>query len=173
MREGRAPCCAFSELCPLHLGTAALRQARARSVHRMLQLVTGAHASPFPSLLLSRAACYPFYDRDPFLLTETPHVYFAGNQPAFETRLLKGELGWCIAPSCLFSLRLGFKQMGEERLRLRSSPAEIPECFHCAGPEGQLTRIVAVPTFATTGTIVRARVSHKSAVLTIVLWRGI
>ncbi|KAK7593036.1 hypothetical protein V9T40_007788 [Parthenolecanium corni] len=34
--------------------------------------------------------CYPFDDYDPFLLTERPHVYFAGNQPEFQTKLKKG-----------------------------------------------------------------------------------
>lgn len=35
--------------------------------------------------------CYPFHDRDPFILTRTPDVYFIGNQPTFETRLVKSE----------------------------------------------------------------------------------
>ncbi|KAG2484535.1 hypothetical protein HYH03_016671 [Edaphochlamys debaryana] len=32
--------------------------------------------------------CYPFHDTDPFILPSTPHVYFAGNQPDFATRLV-------------------------------------------------------------------------------------
>ena len=57
-------------------------------------------------------ACYPYHDRDPFQLDgATPHVYFAGNQPAFGTRLVRG-----------------------------------------AG--GQQTRLVLVPAFAETGTLV-------------------
>ncbi|GAA5983099.1 hypothetical protein JCM5350_006814 [Sporobolomyces pararoseus] len=33
--------------------------------------------------------CYPFTDRDPFILEQTPHVYFIGNQPKFETKLIE------------------------------------------------------------------------------------
>jgi DNA polymerase delta subunit 2 len=34
--------------------------------------------------------CYPFQDRDPFVLEETPHIFFAGNQPQYGTRLVQG-----------------------------------------------------------------------------------
>ena len=39
--------------------------------------------------------CYPFADKsnDPFVIRECPHIYFAGNQPRFETTLLHGEDG--------------------------------------------------------------------------------
>lgn len=33
--------------------------------------------------------CYPFTEHDPFMITETPHVYFAGNQKEFETKLIE------------------------------------------------------------------------------------
>jgi DNA polymerase delta subunit 2 len=33
--------------------------------------------------------CYPFNDTDPFILHNTPHVYFIGNQEKFETRFIK------------------------------------------------------------------------------------
>ncbi len=33
--------------------------------------------------------CYPFHDdEDPFIIGEMPHIYFAGNQEKFETKLL-------------------------------------------------------------------------------------
>ncbi|KAM6234939.1 DNA polymerase delta subunit 2 [Porphyrio hochstetteri] len=37
--------------------------------------------------------CYPFYKSDPFILTECPHVYFCGNAPRFQCKVLKGEDG--------------------------------------------------------------------------------
>lgn len=35
--------------------------------------------------------CYPFYEKDPFVLSECPHVYFIGNQPKFETKLIDSK----------------------------------------------------------------------------------
>lgn len=32
--------------------------------------------------------CYPYEEEDPFLLEETPHVYFVGNQPKFESKIV-------------------------------------------------------------------------------------
>ncbi|GMI63332.1 DNA polymerase delta small subunit [Hibiscus trionum] len=37
--------------------------------------------------------CYPFTDRDPFLIDRCPDVYFVGNQEKYETRLVKGLEG--------------------------------------------------------------------------------
>lgn len=37
--------------------------------------------------------CYPFYLKDPFILEECPHVYFSGNAPTFESKLIKGADG--------------------------------------------------------------------------------
>lgn len=42
-------------------------------------------------------AAYPYYDNDPFILGSTPHVLFAGGQPAFATALVEGDGG---SPSC-------------------------------------------------------------------------
>jgi DNA polymerase delta subunit 2 len=38
-------------------------------------------------------AAYPYYDADPFILEATPHVLFAGGQPQFGTRVVRGEGG--------------------------------------------------------------------------------
>ncbi|EME30835.1 DNA polymerase delta subunit 2 [Galdieria sulphuraria] len=35
--------------------------------------------------------CYPYYDEDPFVLKECPHVYVAGNQHAYGTRLINAN----------------------------------------------------------------------------------
>jgi DNA polymerase delta subunit 2 len=36
-------------------------------------------------------ASFPYKNEDPFILTETPHVYFAGNQPRFVEKLVQDE----------------------------------------------------------------------------------
>lgn len=35
--------------------------------------------------------CYPFYENDPFIMEECPHVLFASNQEKFETKLVTGQ----------------------------------------------------------------------------------
>ncbi|CAM9672360.1 unnamed protein product, partial [Phaeothamnion confervicola] len=37
--------------------------------------------------------CYPFVDDDPFVVEECPHVFFAGNQPCFATKAVRGAEG--------------------------------------------------------------------------------
>lgn len=39
------------------------------------------------------AGCYPFQDKDQFVIEECPHVYFVGNQPRFETSVIEGPAG--------------------------------------------------------------------------------
>jgi len=36
-------------------------------------------------------ACFPYKNEDPFILEETPHVYFAGNQPEFAEKLVEDK----------------------------------------------------------------------------------
>ena len=40
-----------------------------------------------------KIGCYPFQDKDQFVIEECPHVYFVGNQPAFETAIIDGPAG--------------------------------------------------------------------------------
>ncbi|KAI5292503.1 hypothetical protein KEM55_007749, partial [Ascosphaera atra] len=35
--------------------------------------------------------CYPYQDRDPFILEACPHVFFAGNQAAFRTKIIEKQ----------------------------------------------------------------------------------
>ncbi|KAF9999862.1 hypothetical protein BGZ65_004843 [Modicella reniformis] len=54
--------------------------------------------------------CYPFKDKDPFIMKQHPHIYYIGNQDKFATELVTGT-------------------------------------------DGQRTRVVMLPSFASTGTI--------------------
>ena len=54
-------------------------------MHRMLQW--GHFVPTAPDTLTS----YPYSDSDPFIIEHTPHVLFAGNQPAFATRMVTGK----------------------------------------------------------------------------------
>ncbi|KAF9907612.1 hypothetical protein BX616_000372 [Lobosporangium transversale] len=54
--------------------------------------------------------CYPFKDKDPFIMKQRPHIYFIGNQDKFATELISDK-------------------------------------------DGQHTRVVMLPSFASTGTI--------------------
>ncbi|XP_013408410.1 DNA polymerase delta subunit 2-like [Lingula anatina] len=35
--------------------------------------------------------CYPYYSNDPFIITQSPHVYFTGNMPKFDTKVVKAH----------------------------------------------------------------------------------
>jgi DNA polymerase delta subunit 2 len=37
--------------------------------------------------------CYPFQEKDQFVIEECPHVYFVGNQPRFDTTTIEGLAG--------------------------------------------------------------------------------
>lgn len=37
--------------------------------------------------------CYPFYQKDPFIMEECPHVYFSGSAPSFDSRIVTGADG--------------------------------------------------------------------------------
>ncbi|KAF2133992.1 hypothetical protein P153DRAFT_330716 [Dothidotthia symphoricarpi CBS 119687] len=52
-------------------------------------------------------ACYPFQDDDPLLVRECPHVYFAGGQAAFGTRVIRGGEGQSVVLVCVPRFREG------------------------------------------------------------------
>lgn len=37
--------------------------------------------------------CFPYYDKDPFIIEDCPHILFAGNQPKFGSKVVKGIEG--------------------------------------------------------------------------------
>ena len=41
----------------------------------------------------SNIGCYPFQEKDQFVIEECPHVYFVGNQSRFESTVIEGPLG--------------------------------------------------------------------------------
>ncbi len=55
-----------------------------RSTHSHLTLT---------STLYHILGCYPYFKNDPFIITRTPHLYFIGNQPRFESILLTHKDG--------------------------------------------------------------------------------
>lgn len=97
----------------------------ARTLNLMEKTLHWRHLAPTAPDTL---ACYPFCDDDPFVLPSLPHVYFAGNQPAFAARLVEeGQEG------------------GVE------------------GKEGKKCLLVAVPSFAATGTVVLVNLNDLTA----------
>jgi DNA polymerase delta subunit 2 len=45
------------------------------------------------SLANPHSGCYPFQDKDQFVIEECPHVYFVGNQPRYDTTVIDGPAG--------------------------------------------------------------------------------
>ncbi|TGO45819.1 hypothetical protein BOTNAR_0636g00010 [Botryotinia narcissicola] len=52
---------------------------------------------------------YPFQDADPFIISTCPHIFFAGNQPSFDTASIEGPDGQTVR---LISI-LSFEETGE------------------------------------------------------------
>ncbi|KAL9002294.1 MAG: hypothetical protein Q9188_004769 [Gyalolechia gomerana] len=53
--------------------------------------------------------CYPFQDKDPFIIEECPHVFFVGNQPKYGTMVIEGPAGQTVRLICVPR----FKETGE------------------------------------------------------------
>ncbi|KAJ4429360.1 hypothetical protein ANN_28122 [Periplaneta americana] len=57
-----------------------------------------AHLAPTCPDTLS---CFPYYQEDPFIITEYPDIFFAGNQPNFQTKLYTGDQGQKVRLICI------------------------------------------------------------------------
>lgn len=42
--------------------------------------------------MLTVPGSYPFQTNDPFVLESCPHIFFTGNQPAFKTAVIDGDI---------------------------------------------------------------------------------
>ncbi|XP_037093981.1 DNA polymerase delta subunit 2-like [Pollicipes pollicipes] len=62
------------------------------------RLLAWSHLCPTAPDTLS---CYPYYDRDPFIIEECPDLLFAGNQKSFATKLHEGPRGQRVRLLCL------------------------------------------------------------------------
>ncbi|KAL1530659.1 hypothetical protein AB1Y20_001559 [Prymnesium parvum] len=63
------------------------------SEDRLQALVDSLHFQHIAPTAPDTLGCYPFTSSDPFIMKECPHVYFAGNQPRFESQLVNGPEG--------------------------------------------------------------------------------
>ena len=62
---------------------------RLQTLHRSLEFQHLAPTAP------DTLGCYPFAEKseDPFVVRQCPQIYFAGNQPRFETGIMEGPDG--------------------------------------------------------------------------------
>lgn len=98
-------------------------------------------------------AAYPFFNTDPFVVThlDAPHVLFAGNQPCYGSAL--------VTPTAVsFDAHTMAASAAQEAhmSTLGTAGADPSAAAAAASASGLLcaTRVVAVPTFSTTGTVV-------------------
>ncbi|XP_032673792.1 DNA polymerase delta small subunit-like [Odontomachus brunneus] len=69
-----------------------------RPLNWMERTLTWRHCAPTgPNTL----PVYPFFKNDPFVMTECPDVYFAGNMDAYDSKLVEGDEGQMIRLICV------------------------------------------------------------------------
>ncbi|KAK2766719.1 hypothetical protein FQN54_006033 [Arachnomyces sp. PD_36] len=71
--------------------------------------------------------CYPYQHDDPFVLQASPHIFFVGNQPSFQTAIIEGST--------------------------HSSPDEDDDMSN-DGDKGIRVRVISLPKFSQTGELV-------------------
>ncbi len=62
-------------------------EGRLEVMEAMLRWRSGAPTAP------DTLWCYPFQERDQFVIEQSPHVFFVGNQPRFDTAAIEGSNG--------------------------------------------------------------------------------
>lgn len=92
-------------------------------------LVWGHLAPTAPDTL----GCYPFHDRDPFILQECPHIYFAANQNSFQQKMFNGPNGQKV---CLLTIPKFITTSTVVLLNLRTLQCESIS-FDCSFPDSQ------------------------------------
>lgn len=90
--------------------------------------ITWSHISPTSPDTLP---CFPYFDDDPFILSECPHIFFAGNTDKFQTELYTGKRSFTVAEKIKFETNW------------ISMISFVAQC-------GSKTRLVCVPSFSKT-----------------------
>lgn len=91
--------------------------------------------------------CHPFDETDPFILKHAPDVYIVGNQPRFETAVVKSQSSFC-SPHTPHLLT-------KQQIVLDEVAADIFTCDHTLSDDrSEPTRVILSPKFSETGTLV-------------------
>lgn len=78
--------------------------------------------------------CYPYYDVDPFVVKQCPHILFAGNTPTFQTTIFEG----------IFTLN---------RTSLEIYVISTYFISNFEGSSGQKIRLICIPSFSQTESV--------------------
>lgn len=104
------------------------------SMKLLEQTFRSAHLAPTAPDSLG---CFPYYENDPFIIKEDnfPHIYFAGNQPSYSSKTVRGDND---QPSLLVSVPSFHKTETAVLLNLRTmtcEPITFGDFWDCSGPE--------------------------------------
>ncbi|KAI9780214.1 MAG: hypothetical protein M1816_003138 [Peltula sp. TS41687] len=100
---------------------------RLEIMHQMLRWRCSAPTAP------DTLWCYPFQSDEPFVINETPHVFFVGNQPSFSTTVVQGEAGGS-----------GGQDGGDQQEQQQQQQQQ----------QQQTVRLITIPRFKDTGEVV-------------------
>ncbi|ODV60124.1 DNA-directed DNA polymerase delta subunit POL31 ASCRUDRAFT_76637 [Ascoidea rubescens DSM 1968] len=100
-------------------------------------------------------SCYPYFEKDPFTLNETPHVYFIGNQPEYGSEFVKlkddiQEIGY----SNEVEMTESFNEEDQDELMMEVDKNRIENGSNNESNRENIVRIISVPKFKASGEIV-------------------